>query len=91
MMLEQFERRFDWLTRGQSDAPEWRKTLAGAITWSYQMLSAPERVLFQRLSVFNGGWNLEAVEKICSDNDACPPSKLFTLLLTLLRPFADHD
>ncbi|HAV76858.1 MAG TPA: hypothetical protein DCX53_05830, partial [Anaerolineae bacterium] len=83
MMLEQFERRFDWLTRGRSDIPEWRKTLSGAITWSYQMLSAAERILFQRLSVFEGGWGIEAAEKICSDNDACPTSEIFNLLLTL--------
>jgi len=82
-MLQQFERRFDWLTRGRSDSPAWRQTIAGAITWSYQLLSEPERTLFQRLSVLEGSWDLEAVEKICSDNETCLPGEIFNILLHL--------
>ncbi|PWB76533.1 MAG: hypothetical protein C3F07_03575 [Anaerolineales bacterium] len=82
-MLAQFERRFAWLTRGRSDTPEWRQTLSGAIAWSYQLLSEPERVLFHRLSVFEGAWNLEAVENICSDDTTCPRSEILNLLLRL--------
>jgi len=82
-MLSQFEKRFSWLTRGRSDIPEWRQTLSGAITWSYQLLTESERVLFHRLSVFEGGWTLEAAEKICSDNEVCQPSEIFNLLLRL--------
>lgn len=82
-MLDQFDRRFSWLTRGRSDMPAWRQTLSGAITWSYQLLTEPEKALFQRLAVFEGGWDLEAAEKICSDNSICPPDQVFNLLLRL--------
>ena len=82
-MLQQFERRFDWLTRGRSDTPAWRQTLSGAIDWSYQILSEPERVLFQRLAVLAGSWDLEAAENICCDDVTCPSGEIFNLLLHL--------
>ncbi len=38
------------------------------IDWSYGLLSEPERVLLNRLSVFAGGWTLEAAEYVCADD-----------------------
>jgi non-specific serine/threonine protein kinase len=43
------------------------QTLRGAIDWSHDLLSERERVLLRRLSVFSGGWSLEAAERVCSD------------------------
>lgn len=83
-MLEQFDRRFQWLTRGNRDQPVWRQTLLGAIEWSYNLLSDSERILFQRLSIFSGGWTLEAVEAVCSDDVFCPQKQIYTLLLQLV-------
>jgi predicted ATPase/class 3 adenylate cyclase len=40
--------------------PERQRTLRGAIDWSHELLSEPERRLFRRLAVFVGGWTLEA-------------------------------
>src|SRR5262249_11097753 len=40
--------------------------LRDTIAWSYDLLDEAERALFRRLSVFVGGFNLEAVEGICS-------------------------
>lgn len=45
-----------------------QETLRASIDWSYNLLSEKERVLLQRLSVFSGGWTLEAAEAICSTN-----------------------
>jgi len=42
------------------------QTLRSAIDWSYQLLSPPERLLLQRLSVFASGFTLHTVEAICS-------------------------
>jgi DNA-binding CsgD family transcriptional regulator len=44
---------------------ERHQTLRAAIDWSYNLLSPDEKILFQRLSVFVGGWTLEAAESVC--------------------------
>jgi predicted ATPase/DNA-binding SARP family transcriptional activator len=41
-----------------------QRTLRGAMDWSYDLLGEPEQILFRRLSVFAGGWNLEASEAV---------------------------
>lgn len=82
-MLEQFDRRFDWLTQGARDLPEWRQTLQGAIEWSYNLLSESERVLFYRLSIFTGGWTLDSAEDVCSDDDICGRAEILNLLIQL--------
>jgi tetratricopeptide (TPR) repeat protein len=58
--------RFRLLTGGSRDTLPRHQTLQSLIDWSYDLLSAEERVLFQRLSVFAGSWTLEAAETVCS-------------------------
>ncbi len=41
-----------------------QQTMVGAIDWSYHLLPPEEQRLFRQLSVFVGGWTLEAVENI---------------------------
>jgi predicted ATPase len=67
-MLQQLDRRLDWLTRGARDANLSRQTLRGTMEWSYNLLSEPERILLRRLSVFSGGWTLRAAESVCADS-----------------------
>ena len=83
-MIDQLDRRFDWLTRGRRDLPVWRQTLWGAVEWSYNLLSGPERALFNRLSIFTGGWTLEAAEIVCCDAALCAPSEILDLLMQLV-------
>ena len=52
------------LTSGNRTAPPRQRTLRGALDWSYALLTEPERKLFGRLSVFAGGWALEAAEAV---------------------------
>jgi predicted ATPase/serine/threonine protein kinase len=58
--------RLQLLTGGARDLPQRQQTLRAAIDWSYDLLSAAEQKLFQRLSVFVGGCTLEAVEAVCN-------------------------
>ena len=57
--------RFRLLTGGSRMVLPRHQTLQGAIDWSYNLLSESERVLLRRLSVFAGGWTLEAAESVC--------------------------
>jgi predicted ATPase/DNA-binding NarL/FixJ family response regulator len=52
------------LTGGSRTALHRQQTLRGTLDWSHDLLSEPERFLFRRLSVFAGGWTLEAAEEV---------------------------
>jgi predicted ATPase/transcriptional regulator with XRE-family HTH domain len=56
--------RLPLLTGGPSDAPARQRTLRDALAWSYDLLPAAEQRLFRHLSVFVGGWTLEAAEHV---------------------------
>jgi non-specific serine/threonine protein kinase len=43
-----------------------QRTLEAAVDWSYDLLPEPERQMLRRLSVFAGGWTLEAAEHVCA-------------------------
>jgi predicted ATPase/class 3 adenylate cyclase len=58
--------RFRLLTGGSRTALPRQQTLRAAVDWSYDLLSEAERVLLRRLSVFVGGFTLEAAEAVCS-------------------------
>ena len=59
--------RFSLLTHGSRTALPRHQTLRALVEWSYDLLPESERILWRRLSVFIGGWTLEAAESICSD------------------------
>ena len=63
-ILSRLERRLNLLASQRRDLPERQRTLRGAIDWSHDLLSEPERALFRRFSVFVGGADLEAVEAV---------------------------
>jgi predicted ATPase/class 3 adenylate cyclase len=58
--------RFRLLTGGSRTALPRHQTLRAAVDWSYDLLTLVERALFDRLSVFAGGWTLEAAEAVCA-------------------------
>lgn len=60
--------RFKLLTGGRRTALPRQQTLKALIDWSYDLLSDEEKALWERLSVFSGGWKLEAAEEICEDD-----------------------
>ena len=58
--------RFRLLTGGSRTALPRQQTLRSLIDWSYDLLNDQAKLLLQRLSVFAGGWRLEAAERICA-------------------------
>jgi predicted ATPase/class 3 adenylate cyclase len=58
--------RFRLLTGGSRTALPRQQTLRSLIDWSYDLLNDPAKRLLQRLSVFSGGWRIEAAERICA-------------------------
>ena len=57
------------LAMGNRAALPRQQTLTAAIDWSYQLLTEPQRRVFERLSVFASGWTLEAAEAVCASDD----------------------
>lgn len=61
-----------------------QRTLRALIDWSFELLSEPERVLFERLSVFAGGWTLEAAEAVTA-GDALAADEVLDQLARLVE------
>ena len=76
--------RFDLLTSGNRTALPRHQTLRATIDWSYDLLSETEKVLFRRLSVFVGGFTLEAAEAITGGGDISE-SQVVSLLERLVN------
>lgn len=68
--------RFALLKEGNRTALPRQRTLRALIDWSYDLLTAAEQRLFCRVSVFAGGFTLDAVESICADQDQHVPAVL---------------
>ncbi|WP_188197413.1 helix-turn-helix transcriptional regulator [Nonomuraea sp. SYSU D8015] len=69
-IVDRLEDRFRLLTTGPTTAPPRQKTLRALLDWSYDLCTPEERVLWERLSVFSGGCGLEAIEYVCSGEEA---------------------
>lgn len=78
-IYERLDNRFKLLTGGKRTALPRQQTLRAMIDWSYELLSDEEKLLWNRLSVFIGGWTLESAEQICTDKKISA-DKIFDLL-----------
>jgi predicted ATPase/class 3 adenylate cyclase/DNA-binding CsgD family transcriptional regulator len=67
-ILEGLDNRFRLLTGGSRGSMPRQQTLQASVQWSYQLLSATEQALLRRLSVFQGGFTLDAAERVGSDD-----------------------
>ena len=61
-----------------------QQTLEGAIDWSYQLLSQPEQLLWARLSIFAGGFELDAAQAVCA-GDALEAEEIPELIGSLVE------
>ncbi|WP_036511137.1 protein kinase domain-containing protein [Nocardia aobensis] len=72
MSLDQIDSRLDdrfaLLTRGSRGAPKRQQTLQWCIAWSYDLCTTTEQHLWEQLSVFAGGFELDAAEHVCESD-----------------------
>jgi predicted ATPase len=82
-LAARLDQRFRLLTGGSRAALPRQQTLRATLDWSYDLLTEPERLLFNRLAVFAGGWSLEAAEVVCAD-EAIAQGDVLDLLARLV-------
>ena len=67
-LLARLAQPLHFLAGGPRDIPTRQQTLRATIDWSHGLLGAAEQTLFRRLSIFVGGWTVEAAVAICGDS-----------------------
>ncbi len=68
-IADRLDKSFRDLKDGAVNKPLRQRTMEAMIGWSHDLLKEPQRVLLRRLSVFAGGWTLEAAEAVCGEDD----------------------
>ena len=69
-ILDSLHDQFRLLTGGARTAVRRQQTLRASVDWSHALLSEPEQVLFRRLAVFFGGFDVDAAQAVAGDADA---------------------
>jgi predicted ATPase/class 3 adenylate cyclase len=78
-LAARLDERFQLLTGGRRRSVERHQTLRNTIDWSYNLLSEAERAVFDRVSVFAGGFGLAAAEAVVGASDSAGLDVLDTL------------
>ncbi len=68
-IAERLDHRFRLLTGGGRTAIERHRTLQATVSWSYELLEPTDQLVFQRLSVMSGGFDLDAAEAVAAGGD----------------------
>ncbi|WP_370416624.1 BTAD domain-containing putative transcriptional regulator [Streptomyces fradiae] len=71
-IADRLDDRFRLLTSGARTVLPRQQTLRAVVDWSWDLLTAPERAVLRRLSVFTGGCDLEAAEAVCAEAPKAP-------------------
>jgi predicted ATPase/DNA-binding CsgD family transcriptional regulator len=74
-ILDRLADRFALLARAGRGVPARQRSLRACVDWSFHLCGKPEQLLWARLSVFVGGFELDAAEWICTD-EAVPAAGL---------------
>jgi predicted ATPase/DNA-binding XRE family transcriptional regulator len=82
-LAEKLDDLFRFLVGGQRTALPRQQTMRATIDWSYNLLTEPEKRLFERLSVFVGGCTLESATTACASEDV-PEADMLDLLSSLV-------
>ena len=83
-ILERLSDRFRLLTSGRPSAPVRQRALDAAVGWSHDLCSPTEQLMWARLSVFAGGFDLEAAEDVCT-GDEIDRDEVLTLVASLVN------
>jgi tetratricopeptide (TPR) repeat protein len=79
---DRLDQRFRLLTGGSRTALPRQQTLRALVDWSYDLLTNKQKSALQAVSVFMGGWTLEAADAVCTD-DQTETWEVFDLLTAL--------
>ena len=92
-ILESLHDRFRLLTGGARTAVRRQQTLRASVDWSHALLTEPERVLFRRLAVFLGGFDLDAAQAVAGGGEVerYQVLDLLTLLVDKSLVVADNS
>jgi predicted ATPase/class 3 adenylate cyclase/DNA-binding CsgD family transcriptional regulator len=91
-ILDGLHDRFRLLTGGSRTAVRRQQTLRASVDWSHALLSEPERVVFRRLAVFLGGFDLDAAQAVAGgDMQRFQVLDLLTLLVDKSLVVADNS
>src|SRR5258706_4748213 len=82
-LCHRLDKRFELLAEGSRTALPRHRTLRSLIDWSYELLRDDEKTMLQRVSVFAGGWSLDAAEEVCA-NDVVGKNEVRGLLSSLV-------
>ena len=80
-LLGRLSESFRILTEGPRDAPQRLQTMRAAVAWSYDLLSDSEQSLLRRLSIFPGGFGIDAAVAVHDPDD---PADIFELVASLV-------
>jgi predicted ATPase len=73
-IAERLDHRFRLLRSTSHVSPTRQQTLTATLHWSHDLLEPDERTLFRRLAAFVGGFELDAVERVCAAGELDAPS-----------------
>jgi predicted ATPase/DNA-binding XRE family transcriptional regulator len=85
-LAARLNQRLSLLTSGNRTAPPRQQTLRATLDWSYALLDLATQQLFDRLSVFAGGWDLDAAVALATDGELDAAA-----ILDLLSRLVDHS
>ena len=85
-LLRHLNRALSLLTGGSRDRPSRQRTMRDTISWSYDLLSAADQLMLRRLSVFRGGFTLDAANAVC-----LPPGRDGSEALERVSLLSDHS
>ncbi|RSZ61596.1 LuxR family transcriptional regulator [Corynebacterium hylobatis] len=92
-LLQRLDRRFQLLTRGDRTSLPRQQTLQALISWSFDLCTSAEQLLWRRLSIFPGAFDLDAAEEVCGFGELSP-DEIFDFLDQLVSKsivLAEHD